>query len=389
VASDRISGLKPARDLAERIARAQARMRARGINGLIVYFNGQHHMLRFNPLLYLSDYKALGPAFLFVPVAGEPALLISPPWDLPRATESVPFAAIKAVPQVALAEAAAEMVRTLEAPLAIAGRAHMPVGFSREFLPLKEADICDDDELVEGLAATRTEVELERVARAAAIADEGFRALQEAACPGMRECELAAEVEAAMQRAGSDDNYGLMGAGRHNLAIRAPTDRRLEAGDLIIGEITPCYRGYFAQLCRTLVLGEPSVMQRDKYDLLIRAQEAGLAAARPGRPSSDVALAINGVMAAAGYAEYCRQPYMRTRGHGLGFGGVVPADVTEVQGAALALNMTLVIHPNQYIPETGYMMLGDTVVIEAGGPRLLTQTPRQLFWKKPGRFPIE
>jgi hypothetical protein len=40
-----------------------------------------------------------------------------------------------------------------------------------------------------------------------------------------------------------------------------------------------------------------------------------------------------------------------------------------------------VIHPNQYIPETGYMMLGDTVVIEAQGPRLLTATPRQLFWK--------
>ena len=43
--------------------------------------------------------------------------------------------------------------------------------------------------------------------------------------------------------------------------------------------------------------------------------------------------------------------------------------------------MTMVIHPNQYIPETGYMMLGDTVVIEAQGPRVLTQTPRQLFWK--------
>ena len=50
-------------------------------------------------------------------------------------------------------------------------------------------------------------------------------------------------------------------------------------------------------------------------------------------------------------------------------------------GSALALNMTLVIHPNQYIPETGYMMLGDTVVIEAHGPRALTKTPRQLFSK--------
>jgi Xaa-Pro aminopeptidase len=72
---------------------------------------------------------------------------------------------------------------------------------------------------------------------------------------------------------------------------------------------------------------------------------------------------------------------MRTRGHGLGFGGVVPYDVTEGSGPALAVNMTMVIHPNQYIPETGYMILGDTVVIEAAGPRRLTHTPPQLFCK--------
>ena len=71
----------------------------------------------------------------------------------------------------------------------------------------------------------------------------------------MREYELAAEVESAMHAAGAEDNFGLIGAGSHNVAIRAPTDRRLEAGDVIVGEITPCYRGYFAQLCRTLVLG--------------------------------------------------------------------------------------------------------------------------------------
>ena len=57
--------------------------------------------------------------------------------------------------------------------------------------------------------------------------------------------------------------------------------------------------------------------------MLIEAEEAGFAAARPGLPSSGIAKAVNGVISAQGYGEYCRQPYMRTRGHGLGFGGVV------------------------------------------------------------------
>src|SRR4051812_2340705 len=295
-----------AQDLNERTARVRARMRERGIATLVVYFNGQHYMLRFNPLLYLTDFKALGPAFLFLPQTGEPTLLISPDWDLPRAREDAPFD-IRAVPQAALAQAAAELTQALPKPHAIAGREHMTVAFAREFLPLIDTDMRDAGDLVSGIATTRTEVELARVEKAAAIADEGFAALREAARVGMREYELAAEVEHTMQCAGSDDNYGLMGAGSHNLAIRAPTDRRIEAGDLVIGEITPCYRGAFAQLCRTLVLGTPSDLQRQKYDMLIRAQDEGFRAARPGQPSSEIARAVNAVIGAAGYGDYCRQ----------------------------------------------------------------------------------
>jgi Xaa-Pro aminopeptidase len=87
------------------------------------------------------------------------------------------------------------------------------------------------------------------------------------------------------------------------------------------------------------------------------------------------------VIGAAGYEEFCKPPYMRTRGHGLGLGGVVPYDVTDGAGPTLERNMTMVIHPNQYVPSTGYMMCGDTVVIEADGARALTKTPLKLYWK--------
>ena len=75
---------------------------------------------------------------------------------------------------------------------------------------------------------------------------------------------------------------------------------------------------------------------------------------------------------------------MRSRGHGLGTGGVAPLDINESSKHVLERNMTMVIHPNQFVPETGYMMCGDMVVIEDGGPRLLTQTPLRLFWAEQG-----
>ena len=368
-------------DLKMRLGRFQAAMAERGIGTLIAFYGAQHNMLRTDPILLLADFRVIGPAALLIPKSGDPILILSPPWDLARAKEISPIADVRAVEESKLAAAIAAAAKTLPGPLALTGREVMSLGFARELYRVLGGEPIDGGEVIKATVATRTEIELERIATAAKIADEGFRVLVDVVKVGMREYELAAILDTTMQSLGAEDNFGLMSTGPHNVAIRAVCDRRLEAGDVIVGEITPCYRGYFAQLCRTLILGEPSALQREKYDLLLSAERAGFAAAMPGRSSSNIAKAVNEVIGGAGYAEYCRQPYMRTRGHGLGLGGVVPYDVTEDSAPMLERNMTMVIHPNQYIPETGYMMLGDTVVIEDHGPRPLTNTERRLFWK--------
>ncbi|HLY65556.1 MAG TPA: Xaa-Pro peptidase family protein [Chloroflexota bacterium] len=365
-------------DLRQRLDRTRKAMAEQSIGALAIYSSGQHNMLRMDQVFWLTDFRSIGPAVLLVPATGATKLLVAPQWDLERAREAAGVEQVQAFQEQELAQAVRREAQRLPQPVGLSGRDAMPVRFAEE-LGVKEFG--NAEKLIPGLGATRTPAELQRVSKAAQIADLGFQALQATAHVGMREYELAAEIEAAMQIAGSEDNFGLLGAGARNVAIRPPTERRLEAGDVIIGEITPCCQGYFAQLCRTFILGEPSELQRQKYDMLVEAQDRGFDAAKPGQPSANIARAVNGVITAAGYGEYCRQPYMRTRGHGLGFGGVVPYDVTEDSSPTLQENMTFVIHPNQYIPETGYMMLGDTVVIEPDGPRPLTQTPRQLFWQ--------
>ena len=369
-------------DLRARLGRVQAAMAERSLGGLLLYASGQHTMLRMDEILYLADVRVLGPhGVLVVPPRGEPALLVTPRWDYARVREQTWLPQVEAVEPDELPARVAIHASDLKGALGLGGQKGMPAAFARALGTAIGRELQDADDLVPGLAVARTPVELERIRHAAAIADQGFAALCEAAAVGVREHELAAEVEAAMIRAGAEDNFGLIGAGAHNIAIRAPQHRALERGDVIIGEITPCYQGYLAQLCRTFILGEPTPLQREKYDLLLRAYEAGRAAAVPGRPSGGIARAINEVIGAAGYAEYCRPPYMRTRGHSLGLGAVVPYDLTDDSSPILVEGMTFIIHPNQYLPETGYLMLGDTVVIRAGGPESLTQTPVRLYWK--------
>ena len=87
---------------------------------------------------------------------------------------------------------------------------------------------------------------------------------------------------------------------------------------------------------------------------------------------AEVCRAINAVLEAQGYGEYCHPPHIRRRGHGLGFASVRPGDVSLDNATVLEPDMLFMIHPNQYLPETGYLLCGEPVVITARGAELLT-----------------
>jgi Xaa-Pro dipeptidase len=169
-----------------------------------------------------------------------------------------------------------------------------------------------------------------------------------------------------------------MSASQHNLAVRAASERMLDEGDIILSEITPCYRGQFVQICRTTVIGEPAPVVRAKFALLQDAMRQGLAAGHAGARVADVTRAINGVFQKAGYADYCRPPYMRVRGHGLGITSDRPGDIVERNERVLESGMVFVMHPNQYIPESGYLMCGETVVVSDNGARALSARAAEL-----------
>ena len=152
------------------------------------------------------------------------------------------------------------------------------------------------------------------------IVDVGAKAMVDFARPGVSEFELVARMEYAMRMAGADDVFILISTGPHNQELHEPSERKLEQGDLILGEITPAKDGQFIQLCRTVVLGKPSRELVKGYDLLLEALSTALAEVRAGAPAGLMSKAMNAVISNAGYAKYCYPPYMRARGHGFGVG---------------------------------------------------------------------
>jgi Xaa-Pro dipeptidase len=228
------------------------------------------------------------------------------------------------------------------------------------------------DKLVFDAARTKTVEEIGFAREAARIAELGYTRLLQIARPGMTEDELAVELKDHMKTLGAEDNFLLLCAGPHNRAVQPSTGRKLQHGDIILAEITPSYRGQLTQICRTVTIGEPPEMLSRKYELVVQAMNEGIAAARPGVPMRQVCGAINAVLEAQGYGEYCHPPHIRRRGHGLGFASVRPGDVSLDNATVLEPDMLFMIHPNQYLPETGYLLCGEPVVITPSGAEVLT-----------------
>jgi Xaa-Pro aminopeptidase len=163
------------------------------------------------------------------------------------------------------------------------------------------------------------------------------------------------------------------------MAVQTPCGRVLEKGDLVLGELTPAFDGQMAQICRTLSLGPASEVVKEKYAMLVEGMKKGIEQAKPGNKMSQVCNAINAVLEAQGYGEYCHPPHINRRGHGLGFGSGLPGDVAPDNDIVLEEDMLFVIHPNQYLPETGYMMCGEPTLITKNGAEVLTRSMARMY----------
>jgi len=350
-----------------------------GLGGLIVYSNGTVNILRASYLQYFAGFAPMGPNnAAVISSTGEVALIVEPAWDARRAQRLSWIGDVRGTDD--FRNALGTAIRSLEitGTVGLAGGAEMPHRIYEALY--KEVQVRPADEIIDAIARTKSPEELALVKKVASIADAGFEAFRLFSRVGVREYELVAEMEYAMRCAGADDNFILMSSGPHNIAMRNPTGRRLAAGDIVIGEITPVREGQFIQLCRTVVIGEPSPVLVERYDLLIRAWLAAVGQVKANEPASIIASTIDGILSEAGYARYCQPPYMRTRGHGFGVGSVAPgATLDRETKLPLLENQVVVVHPNQYLPETGYLACGETYLVGTAGAERLSHTETRLY----------
>jgi Xaa-Pro aminopeptidase len=356
---------------ADIIAAIRRRMVEEGLDRIVAIHDGTHFIETPNPVMVLSGFKALGAAAAVLDRDGELRLVVTPAWDVERAKEMCPGIVV-----VAADDAVDGLVSLLGKNPGTTGIAGIPFAAWRMTRRLEAVlpGARSADAIVFDAAKAKTGDEIANAREATRIAEANFARLLQIAKPGVSEDELAVDLRWHSKLLGAEDNFLMLCAGPHNRAVAPSNGRKLQEGDVILAEITPSYRGQLAQICRTAVVGKAPAMLAEKYALVVEAMHAGIRAAQPGVPMAEVCRAINTVLEAQGYGEYCYPPHIRRRGHGLGFASNEPGDVALDNETPLAPGMVFMIHPNQYLPETGYLLCGEPVLLTERGAEPLTRS---------------
>ncbi len=243
---------------------------------------------------------------------------------------------------------------------------------------LDPLDLVDATGLLGDLRHIKSPAEIAYLEQAAVYAEAGLAAMTASVRPGVSEIALAAEIEGAMRRAGSDYwaiptelSSGTRTAGGH----ATPRARPIESGDLIHAEFAGVAGRYHATAIQTLACGEPSAEARELYDIGIASLRAGIDTVRPGVAVGDVEEASLAPLRAHGLEHAAMMRF----GYGIGI-AYPPVWLETLQIArgfdyTLEPGMAFVLHSCLELPDEHLGVIqGGTWLLEDTGLRMLAGT---------------
>jgi ectoine hydrolase len=251
---------------------------------------------------------------------------------------------------------------------------------------LPDARLVDATGLINWQRAVKSGQELAYMRAAARIVEAMHARIREKVEPGMRKCDLVAEILDAGTR-------GVPGAGGDYAAIvpllpsgsdaAAPhltwDDRPMREGEGTFFEIAGCHKRYHCPLSRTVFLGKPPQRFLDAEKAVLEGMEAGLEQARPGNTCEDIAKAFFAVLARHGIRKDNRTGYPIGLSYPPDWGertmSLRPGDRTELRPG-----MTFHFMTGLWLEDWG-LEITESIAITEAGPECLASVPRKLFVK--------
>jgi Xaa-Pro aminopeptidase len=219
--------------------------------------------------------------------------------------------------------------------------------------------------------------EIDALRKAGAAIDRVHARVPEFLAAGRTEAEVAANIAKAIVDEGhSDVAFVIVGSGPHGADPHHEcSDRVLQAGDIVVVDIGGSYEpGYHSDSTRTYSIGQPDSEVVQQYSVLQRAQQAAVAAVRPGVTAEQVDAAARDVLAQAGLADV----FVHRTGHGIGLSVHEEPYIVSGNRLPLAEGMAFSVEPGIYFPGRWGARIEDIVVVTADGAEPVNARPHEL-----------
>jgi Xaa-Pro aminopeptidase len=244
---------------------------------------------------------------------------------------------------------------------------HLPsTRWTRSNVVMNELRMCKDAAEIAALAA------------AGAAADRVAAQLHAGEIPlvGRTEAAVSADISARLIAEGHDKvNFAIVAAGENAASPHHhPGDRVIREGELVLTDFGGTMAGYCSDITRCVHLGPPPAEVAEAYEVLHRAQAAGVAAGVVGVACQEVDRASRRIIADAGFGEF----FVHRTGHGIGMEAHEDPYMVEGNDLPLAVGHAFSVEPGIYVAGRWGMRLEDIVVAADAGPRALNAADHSL-----------
>jgi Xaa-Pro aminopeptidase len=238
-----------------------------------------------------------------------------------------------------------------------------------EFVPVSAA--------LDSLRARKDAGELRLMKQAARIAARSLAEVLPLIKPGLREVELAAELDYRMRCNGGQGSSfpAIVASGaRSALPHAAPSDKRIRAGDLVTIDYGTLYEGYCSDETCTFVVGRATARQKKLYGLVKQAHDRAIDALAHGRSARDIDAVARDYLKDSGVGKH----FTHGTGHGVGMAVHEFPSVSSASDALLERCMVVTIEPGLYIPGWGGIRIEDMLAVRTEGCEYITCTNKDL-----------
>lgn len=254
--------------------------------------------------------------------------------------------------------------------------AHLTVGELHALEAAWNTALVPTTGLVESVRLVKTPEEIEAIREAQRVADAAYAEVRPGIVAGRKESDVALELEIAMRRRGASGPAfdiivasGPRGAMPHGVA----SDKIIEDGELVTIDMGAVVNGYHSDMTRTFAVGTVPDTLRRMYDAVLEAEEACVAAVKPGVRAADLDRLARDILGKYDLAHL----FAHSLGHGVGLAIHEGPGLSSSSEDVLAPGMIVTIEPGVYEPGVGGVRIEDFLLVTDDGHEVLSKAPKE------------